>query len=386
METVATRILLVEDEVHDALIVDRSLRLEANGERFELRHASTLAQGLERLARDPVDVLLLDLGLPDSDGPDTVARLRDCDPRVPLVVFTGADDPELMARSFAAGADEYLVKDGLHAELLRRTIHHAVARRQLRLRADPAARPPSPRRERALLHELKNLQTCILGNAELLQREVGESEWVGRRAEALVGAARLAADLTKRLSAGAEGIEASSQLVELSEFVRGAEPLLRAALPERVELRLEPARDLPPVPACVERLRSALLELVVNAVEAIGDADGRIEVSTGAARIRERPRPGLVAPGGIRPGPHVWVEVADTGGGFAPSSLASLFERGFTTKGRGRGRGLSDVKEVLVEHRAALAVRSRPGRGSAFRILLPAPTRGVGAGSRHEGA
>src|SRR5215510_13147852 len=141
MDASSTRVLLVEDQLSDAILVRRSLRrANGDGERFDVRHANTLAQGLEHLHRDRVDVLLLDLCLPDSEGPSTVTRLRERDGRVPLVVFTGADDPELAALAFEAGADEYLVKDGLQEELLRRTIRHAIERRRAPSRA--ALRPP----------------------------------------------------------------------------------------------------------------------------------------------------------------------------------------------------------------------------------------------------
>jgi CheY-like chemotaxis protein len=150
MEAGSTRVLLVEDELVDAQLVGRSLRSAGSGGRFEVRHAATLAQGLEQLRRDPADVLLLDLGLPDSDGPETVARFRERNPRVPVVVFTGSDDPALAARTFEADADEYLVKNGFDGDLLRRTIDHAIERRRLRLGSVvPApALPPSSRHRR----------------------------------------------------------------------------------------------------------------------------------------------------------------------------------------------------------------------------------------------
>jgi signal transduction histidine kinase len=373
MEAASTRVLLVEDEPIDVLLVDRSLRREGTDQRFEVRHAFTLAQGLAQLQRDAVDVLLVDLALPDSEGSDTVSRVRDRNRRVPLVVFTGSDDPELAARTFEAGADEYLVKGGFDAALLRRTIHHAIERRRLRLRTDP----PKPRRDRDLraedsdlLHDLKNLHTCILGNAEILQREMGDRDWIGRRAEALLGAARFAAELTQQLSARAIG-ERQARLVEPAQFLRGVEPLLRAAVPEHVELGLEIADRLPAISICAERVRGALLELVVNAVDAIGSAAGRIDVWAGTAVIDGGRRPDLVAPAGLAAGLHVCLEVSDTGVGFDLAGLPSLFERGFSTKGPDRGRGLSDLREILAEHRAGLWVRSQPGRGSAFRMLLP---------------
>jgi signal transduction histidine kinase len=373
MEASSTRVLLVEDQLTDALLVRRSLR-PANGsdERFHLRHAATLAQGIEHLRRDPVDVLLVDLGLPDSEGLRTVATLRERDGRVPLVVFTGTDDPELAARAFAAGADEYLVKEDLQAGLLRRTLRHAIERRRTsREAAKPAPAREPPREGRSLLHDLKNLQTCILGNARLLQREIRDGGFLRERADALLGAARVASELIGRLCAGSEAPAEAPRRLELSAFVRGAEPLLRAVVPERVELRLDLAERPAPVAAREEALRRALLELVVNAVEAIGPAQGLVELRTGLAFLEADEQPEIVAPQGIGPGPHAWLEVRDDGAGFDGATRLRLFESGFSSKGAGRGHGLSQVVDVLAEHAAGLAVRSRPGAGAAFRIYLP---------------
>lgn len=366
-----TRVLLVEDERTDALIVQRSLRQRGRSRtRFVLEHAGTLAQGIEHLGRSSVDVLLLDLHLPDCDGAATVERLRERDRQVPVVVFTGDHDPRLVARAFEAGADEYLVKCDLHSALLRRTIRHAIQRR--RTRPGPDSRPlgsETPDGQRGLLHDLKNLHTSILGNARILAQEMKGEGFLVQRVGALLGAARTAADLVRRL-AGDENADEALRRLELAEFFRAVEPLLRAALPERVELRLELAPDLGAVSICPDAMRRVMLELVVNAVEAIGDADGCVEIRSGCSAIAESQSPGFVA-GGIAPGPYTWLEVRDNGSGFNGETCEHLFQPGFSTKGAGRGHGLGQVQAILARHGAALIVRSQPRSGSAFRILLP---------------
>jgi signal transduction histidine kinase len=371
VEAPPTRVLLVEDELTDALAVQRSLRHGGRSrERFALTHASTLAQGIEHLSRDAVDVLLLDLWLPDSDGPATVARLRARDRRVPLVVYSGEHDPELVGRAFEAGADEYLVKCDLHTGLLRRTIRHAIERR--RAHRPAAAERVAERRDgrRGLLHDLKNLHTSILGNARMLRREAPEKGFLAERLEALLGAARTAAELVRQIS-DAEDAAESARPLELSAFARSVEPMLRAVLPERVELHLDLAEGLAPVSACPEAMRRVVLELVVNAAEAIGDGEGRVELRTGRALLAEGEIPDLVAPAEMAPGPHTWLEVRDDGVGFDAQTRARLFEPGFSTKGAGRGQGLARVQELLGRQGAGLRIRSRLRSGSAFRILLP---------------
>jgi nitrogen-specific signal transduction histidine kinase len=299
---------------------------------------------------------------------------------VPLVVFTGDDDPELASRAFEAGADEYLVKDDLHSGLLRRTLRHAIERRRracARGAALPEATRPAPsgearRERRSLLHDLKNLQTCILGNARLIQREMRGSGFLRERVDALLGAARVASELTARLSTGGAAPAEPARRLELSAFVREVELLLRAVLPERVELRLDLAEGLPAIRAREEALRRALLELVVNAAESIGEASGGVRLRTGFARLEAAALSEILAPRTMLPGPHAWVEVSDDGAGFDADTHRRLFERGFSSKGDGRGHGLCQVEEVLAEHEAGLLVRGWPGVGSAFRIYLPA--------------
>lgn len=373
-QAVSTRVLVVDDEASDALWVKRSLRADpASQPRFEVRHAATLAQGLEQLRREPVDVLLLDLALPDSDGPDTVARLRDREPSVPLVVFTGSDDVALAARAFAAGADEYLVKTDLDAQVLQRTLRHAIERRRLRAHAGapPVLAPPPDLRHRELLHDLRNLLTLILGNAQLLQEDAAERPGLRARAEALLRASRLAVELIERSHAPAAPARSPADGVDLSTFVRRAIPLLRSALPERIRLRLDLPAGLPPVEVKAERLFHSLVELMVNAVEAIGDGAGTLEVRTGATVLDEADMNGLIAPGGCAAGPHVWLEVRDTGRGFDLGGVFGLMAPGVSTKGAGHGYGLSHLEEMLAEHRAALRVRSQVGAGAAFCVLFP---------------
>jgi len=374
MAAAPTRVLLVDDEITDALLVQRSLRAGGgSGECFSLQHAVTLAQGIEHLDRSPVDVLLLDLQLPDSVGATTIARLRERDRRIPLVVLTGRDDPELVGRAFEAGADEFLVKRDLHAGLLRRTLRHAIERR--RAQPAPAVAPLAADRldgSGGLLHDLKNLHTSILGNAQILERETRGQGFLRQRVAALLGAARIAADLIRRISEEGDAGEEKVELLELSALVGRCEALLRAVVPERIALQLDLAADLAPIAAAPEAMRRVLLELVVNAVEAIGDAEGRIVVRTGSAELAASDVRALAAAREIAPGPHAWFEVRDDGAGFDRATLARLFDRGYSTKGVGRGQGLGHVREILAGCRAGLLVCSRPSEGSAFRVVLPA--------------
>src|SRR5512134_3244444 len=106
----ASHVLLIEDEPVDAARVRRSLR-DQPGTGLGLEHVTTLQSGLDRLARGDVDAVLLDLDLPDSRGIETVVRVHEPDPTLPIVVFTGDAADETAVAALAAGAQDFLVKD-----------------------------------------------------------------------------------------------------------------------------------------------------------------------------------------------------------------------------------------------------------------------------------
>src|SRR5499426_3425480 len=130
MDARQASILLIEDEAIDAELVRRTLAAKA-GESPRLHLAPTLAAGIDRLAKGDIDAVLLDLNLPDSAGVDTVARLRERDGAIPIVVFTVAGDEDTAVAALAAGAQDYLVKEELAGSLLRRSIRYAIERRRI---------------------------------------------------------------------------------------------------------------------------------------------------------------------------------------------------------------------------------------------------------------
>ena len=130
MEQRATTILLIEDNAGDELLIRRMLERQA-GLRVQIESVGRLADGLARLGRGGVDVVLVDLGLPDSSGLDTVRKTHAHAPDVPIIVLTGHDDEVLGANAVWAGAQDYLVKGQVDAALLGRAIRYAMGRQGL---------------------------------------------------------------------------------------------------------------------------------------------------------------------------------------------------------------------------------------------------------------
>jgi DNA-binding response OmpR family regulator len=115
------RILIIEDNDDDVQLIVEELA-EAGGEPFDVESADRLSLGLERLGKGGIDVVLLDLSLPDSHGLDTVYRLRAQEPDVPIVVLTGIEDLQMAEKVLEAGAQQYLVKGNLKTALTLRPL------------------------------------------------------------------------------------------------------------------------------------------------------------------------------------------------------------------------------------------------------------------------
>jgi len=124
-----TCILLVEDDRADAYILRRMLEVDG-GQRFAVEHVQQLGKGLDRLAEGGIDVVLLDLGLPDSFGLETFHRVNRQAPDVPVVVLSGLDDEAVGVQAVREGAQDYLVKGNIDGQLLVRAIRYAIERHQ----------------------------------------------------------------------------------------------------------------------------------------------------------------------------------------------------------------------------------------------------------------
>ena len=123
------KVLLIEDDPGDAHLI-RWMMSKVDGPTFSMEHADRLSTGLERLAAGDIDVVLLDLGLPDSSGLDTFIKVHAQVPEVPIIILTGLEDATLAIKAVQGGAQDYLSKNKLDSELLVRAIHYAIERKK----------------------------------------------------------------------------------------------------------------------------------------------------------------------------------------------------------------------------------------------------------------
>jgi CheY-like chemotaxis protein len=229
-------------------------------------------------------------------------------------------------------------------------------------------------------HDFNNLLAAILGHASLALKQLPDGSPARRHVEKAASAVERAADLTRQMLAYSGRGHFVVRPTDLNALVRENLPLLEVAVPKSVRLEAALDADLPLVDADVGQLQQVLMNLVINAGEAIGERGGTVSVATGVRPVAASDRALWRASGHpLAPGRYVSLEVRDDGPGMDAETVDRIFEPFFTTKFTGRGLGLAAVLGVVRGHRGALSVHSVPGQGTIFRILLAPGGRAASA-------
>ena len=223
-----------------------------------------------------------------------------------------------------------------------------------------------------IAHDFNNMLTGIIGSLDLMQRYIanGRSAEIARFAEAAVTSAQRAAALTHRLLAFSRRQSLDRQRIDPNQLVHSLEELLSRTKGEHIELRIRFGQDIWPVDTDANQLENALLNLVINARDAMPDG-GVLRVETancvldGCAR-----QPGLEP---VIPGEYVLISVTDTGSGMSPAVLAKAFDPFFTTKptGQGTGLGLSMIYGFAQQSGGHVTLHSTVGEGTRVHLYLP---------------
>jgi PAS domain S-box-containing protein len=223
-----------------------------------------------------------------------------------------------------------------------------------------------------IAHDFNNLLVGVVGNASLASEILPPDSPVGSILEDIMKAGEHAAHLTRQLLAYAGKGQFVVEPVDLSRLVAEARTLIESTISKKitVELRLDP--ETATLEADRSQMQQVLMNLAMNAAEAIGERVGTIWIRTGGMDADEayvRDEPGGFS---IRPGRFAYLEVRDTGCGMDDSTRAKIFDPFFTTKFQGRGLGLAAVAGIVRSRGGAIRVSTAPGAGTTFRVLFPA--------------
>ncbi|MBK5517975.1 PAS domain S-box protein [Pseudomonas sp. TH10] len=222
-----------------------------------------------------------------------------------------------------------------------------------------------------IAHDFNNMLTGIIGSLDLMQRYIanGRASEIGRFTEAAVASANRAAALTHRLLAFSRRQSLDRKQLNVNELIHSLEDLIRRTKGDHIELRLQLTEDAWPVSTDVSQLENALLNLVINARDAMPDG-GELLIETANVYLEDSHITTLEP---LKAGDYLMIAVSDNGTGMTPSVLAKAFDPFFTTKpiGQGTGLGLSMIYGFAQQSGGHVHIDSVPGQGTCVRLYLP---------------
>jgi len=379
MSNKAVKVLLIEDNPGDVRLI-REILAEAKGSPFKLECADRLATGLACLARGGIDVVLLDLGLPDSQGLSTLVKVQAKALTVPVVVLTCLDDEALAVEAVQEGAQDYLVKGQVESNLLARSIRYAIERKRAEEKARQLETLKELERLRGQLlanvsHELRTPLATIKGYSTMLldydtrlehDEKLEHLESIDKATDRMTDLIDNLLDIS-RLEAGLLKLEKTptSILKLLQEIVADAQ--VRA--PDH-RIALELGKRLPMVNINAKRIRQVLDNLIDNSIKYSGEGT---ELTISARRT----------------GQELLVSVTDQGIGIPSDELPRIFDpmhriiQRLTPEVKGAGLGLAICKGLVEAHGGRIWMESEEGKGSTCFFTLPLDTKGD---SHNEGA
>ena len=235
-----------------------------------------------------------------------------------------------------------------------------------------------------IAHDFNNLLTVVMGNLQLLARHLRDDAVAEDFIKAAMKAAKRGADLNRTLLAFSRKQRLAPVPIDLNEMIAGMTSLLRRSLGEKINIVVAETSGLPRAMADVTQLESALLNLAVNARDAMPQG-GTLTIETASVHLDEHY---AALEGDVVPGAYVMLAVSDTGTGMTPDIVARAFEPFFTTKetGKGSGLGLAMVYGFVKQSGGHVKIYSEPGLGTTVKLFLPEITEPVDEAAVHEDA
>ncbi|MDU0457700.1 MAG: response regulator [Geobacteraceae bacterium] len=226
-----------------------------------------------------------------------------------------------------------------------------------------------------IAHDFNNILTSIIGNADLALMRINKESPVIHNLQQIEKSAARAADLAKQMLAYSGKGKFIVEDIDVNKLLTEMLHMLEVSISKKAVLRLHLAPALPTVEADATQLRQIVMNLVINASEAIDDKSGVISITTGCLDCDRSYLKDVWLDENITEGLYVYLEISDTGCGMDSHTVSKLFDPFFTTKFTGRGLGMAAVLGIVRGHNGAIKVYSEPGSGSSFKILLPASNR-----------
>ncbi len=278
-----------------------------------------------------------------------------------LSAIAKRDDRGAFVRSFAAVVD---VSERKRAEEARRLLELQVLESQKLESLGILAG--------GIAHDFNNLLVGILGNADVARQQLSSEDPARKLIDEVITASQRAAELCNQMLAYAGKGRFVIVAVNLTDVVRDTIRLLEVSLPTGVSVTQEFAPSLPAIEVDLTQIRQLVMNLITNAADAVEGGEGTIAVETGRVRLEAGFAGSALPSAPVRAGDYVFLSVTDNGRGMDRATRARIFDPFFTSKSTGRGLGLAAALGIVRGHGGTIDVQSEPGRGSEFKVYLPA--------------
>lgn len=371
------KILHLEDSEADAELVHHCLREEWADCHVDL--VVSRDDFMRRLGGGH-DLILSDFKLVGFDGLEALRIVREKFPDLPFIFLSGTIGEDRAVEAIRAGATDYVIKDRPKRLVpsIRRAIEDARHRRERRAAEEQLLRVQRLENigmlAAGIAHDFNNVLAPVLMAIPLLRDRMSEPV----EHEMLTNIERSVmrgAGLVRQIVGFAHGATGEPQLLQPRHLVRELISVLRQTLPKTIHVEEDVVADLWPLKVNPTHLHQILLNLCVNARDAMPQG-GTLQIRASNRQIDEV---GAAALPGMHAGAYLLFEVTDNGTGIAADLLERIWEPFFTTKqaGCGTGMGLATVRSLVENYRGTITCQTRAGRGTSFRVFLPAEIKGV---------
>ncbi|MFZ2958711.1 MAG: PocR ligand-binding domain-containing protein [Candidatus Ozemobacteraceae bacterium] len=222
-----------------------------------------------------------------------------------------------------------------------------------------------------IAHDFNNLLMGVLGNADLALLNPGVSNTIREKLNGIISAGRQASDLCRQLLVYSGKGRFILQNLDLKELIQSMGTMLEVSISRKVSLKYSLGKQIPIIEGDPSQIRQILMNLIINASEAIGDNVGTISLSLGVKECSPVFLDQIVGSKELVSGTYVIIEVQDTGCGMDEITCSQIFDPFFSTKKTGRGLGLAAVMGIVRSHKGIIKVYSEKGRGTSFKVLFP---------------